>query len=236
MRRHYSSDGGWGLWLWLVIAAALVWIGFEAFSSWQSRHISPAQIAPSAATRQSPAQPSLTQSAQEHSGSALPAPSKAPSAQVYRCGNAYSDQPCTGAKLVSTAPSYSDSTGPQTKEIYLCESTSGNRYWQSEHCSVSNQSTLRIARVPSNISWDAQVATARQQRDKAEAIASEQIVASAVRTQQQTSPSNTGECQALEARVNWLDALGRAGGSGYTMDWIRAERKIARDRQFRLKC
>lgn len=234
MRRQYANDSGWRLWLWLVVAAAIIWIGFEAFASWQVRHAVPA---PPAANRQLPPQSPDLQASQEPSHSAPAATSKAAaSGQVYRCGNVYSDQPCAGAKLVSSAPSYSDSTGPQTREIYLCESTSGNRYWQSEHCSASNQSTLRIARVPSNISWDAQVATARQQRDKAEAIASEQIVASAVRTQQLTSPSNTSECQALEARVNWLDALGRAGGSGYTMDWIRAERKIARDRQFRLKC
>lgn len=48
--------------------------------------------------------------------------------------------------------------------------------------------------------------------------------------------SKKSECKALEERIRWLDDLGRSGGGGYTMDWIREERRLARDKQFRLKC
>ena len=91
MRRQYANDSGWGLWLWLVIAAAIIWISFEAFASWQVRHAVPA---PPAANRQLPSQSSDLQASQEPSRSAPAATSKAaPSGQVYRCGNVYSPAP-----------------------------------------------------------------------------------------------------------------------------------------------
>ena len=45
-----------------------------------------------------------------------------------------------------------------------------------------------------------------------------------------------GECKALDTRVTHLDAMARQPSSGQTHDWIRSERKIARDRQFALRC
>ena len=44
------------------------------------------------------------------------------------------------------------------------------------------------------------------------------------------------ECQFLDARIAELDALSRQPQSPQTQDWIRDERKKARDRQFRLSC
>ena len=44
------------------------------------------------------------------------------------------------------------------------------------------------------------------------------------------------ECQFLDARLAELDALSRQPHSTQTQDWIRDERKKARDRQFRLSC
>lgn len=126
------------------------------------------------------------------------------------------------------------SGGPSSREIYLCKDVHGNLTWESVSCSVNGRFIDRIARVPTNVSWDEQVAIARQQRDRAHAIATEQVVP--VATRSTGSKSNAGECQALEERVNWLDSLGRIGGGGYTMDWIRDERRKARDRQFRIGC
>lgn len=75
---------------------------------------------------------------------------------------------------------------------------------------------------------------ARQQRHRAHANAAEQVVP--VATRPAGSKANASECRELNERVNWLDNLGRIGGSGYTMDWIREERRKARDRQFRIGC
>lgn len=44
------------------------------------------------------------------------------------------------------------------------------------------------------------------------------------------------QCQALEATVKNLDAQSRQPQGPQMMDWIKAERKKARDQQFRLSC
>ena len=57
---------------------------------------------------------------------------------------------------------------------------------------------------------------------------------------QTTAPSDYAakklECQLLEARVQYLDSMGRQIQGAQTMDWIRDERQKARDRQFRIPC
>lgn len=44
------------------------------------------------------------------------------------------------------------------------------------------------------------------------------------------------ECNALEERVKHLDSMARQPQNGQTQDWIRDERKKARDRQARIPC
>lgn len=44
------------------------------------------------------------------------------------------------------------------------------------------------------------------------------------------------ECAELEARIKYLDSMARQPQSGQTQDWIREERKKARDRQARITC
>ncbi len=44
------------------------------------------------------------------------------------------------------------------------------------------------------------------------------------------------ECEALNKRIEYLDAMARQPLSGQTHDWIRDERKKARDRQFHIPC
>lgn len=43
-------------------------------------------------------------------------------------------------------------------------------------------------------------------------------------------------CSGLYDRVNMLDSMGRAGSQYYDLDWVRRERKEARDQQHRLRC
>lgn len=49
-------------------------------------------------------------------------------------------------------------------------------------------------------------------------------------------PSKEIECAALDKRIEWLDSMARQPQSGQMQDWIRQERKTARDRQFAIKC
>ena len=57
---------------------------------------------------------------------------------------------------------------------------------------------------------------------------------------QATAPSDYAakklECEALESRVQYLDSMSRQIQGAQTMDWIKDERKKARDRQFRIPC
>lgn len=51
-----------------------------------------------------------------------------------------------------------------------------------------------------------------------------------------TAAAKKAECKSLDARVEQLDSMSRQPQSAQMQDWIRDERKKARDRQFRLSC
>ena len=56
-------------------------------------------------------------------------------------------------------------------------------------------------------------------------------------TQSTTSAGgNKSECGLLDQQIKNLDSLARQPQSGQTQDWITAERKKLRDRQFRIPC
>ena len=158
-------------------------------------------------------------------------------AQVFRCGSTYSDEPCKGAKVIDASPVVSDPSGPRTKEIYLCRAPQGGLYWTAEHCVQRGWTIERIQRVPANVSWNDQVAAGRSQKAEAEAMAAAPPVQtySAPSPQASTHAKNAA-CPGLDDRVNMLDSMGRAGSRYYDLDWVRRERKEARDQQHRLRC
>lgn len=163
------------------------------------------------------------------------APEKARSestGQIYRCGNTYSNAPCEGGQQIAQQSSRPVDRS-ETKEIYLCKDFQDRLTWESVPCSANGRFMDRIARVPAHVSWEEQVAIARQQRDKAHAIAAEQVVPVASRSVSST-PS---ECQMIEQHIRALDAECRVNACGMKrLDDIRAARKEARDRQFRIGC
>lgn len=150
-------------------------------------------------------------------------------AQVYRCGNTYSNQPCKGAQEVDVSPAVADPRGAQTKEIFLCRASAGRLYWNHEHCSARGWSVERIARVPKNASWDDQVEMARSQKRNSESVASVPYSSGATGSQVPSTPS---ACQQLDERIKWLDGMARVD----SRPWITEERRLARDKQFRLRC
>jgi len=155
-------------------------------------------------------------------------------AQVYRCGNSYSHAPCKGGQVIDAAPVLSDPRGPVTKEIYLC-SAAGRHYWSSVHCAQRGWHIERIERVPAAMPWEEQVAAATQAyRSSVQALA-----APVPRITQAPLPAAQPakeQCRALDERVKMLDSMGRAGSLYYDLDWVRRERKKARDQQYRLRC
>lgn len=157
-------------------------------------------------------------------------------AEIYRCGNSYSSEPCKGGKSVDVSPALSDPGGPATKEIYLCRNKADRLYWIREHCSARGWSIERIARVPKDASWDDQVEIAKRQKRSAESATALPSYSSNARGADSAAVSKKDKCQKLEDRVNHLDRQGRAGSRLYDLDWIREQRRLVRDEQFRLRC
>ncbi|MPM84856.1 hypothetical protein SDC9_131932 [bioreactor metagenome] len=157
--------------------------------------------------------------------------------QVYRCGNSYSAQPCAGGREVDVSEPLTDPGGPKSVRIYLCKRGDDRMFWLHEPCSKRGWTIERVELVPRNLDWDDQVAFARGKRNQALSDLAPVVQSGGVSGSAAPSVSNKlSECRALDERVNWLDSLGRAGGGGYTMDWIREERRKARDKQYRLRC
>lgn len=161
-------------------------------------------------------------------------------AQVCRCGNTYSSAACAHGRAVDVTPPVSDPAGPRTVLIHLCQHPSGRRAWHAEACSHAGLALERTERVPADLDWPQQVAFANQLRAQAQAQERDRSQAGAhaapARSGPSGAPGRQQRCQALEERVRELDSMGRAGSRYYNLDWVRGERKTARDAQFRLQC
>lgn len=157
-------------------------------------------------------------------------------AQVYRCGNTYSEESCKGGRTVDTSPPVTDPRGPSTTVIYLCRAPQGGQYWTAESCHTRGWTMERSERVPINVPWADQVAAARRQKQAAQALNAAPAVQYTQQAPQQHKRTPRQECSLLDERVKMLDSMGRAGSRYYDLDWIRRERKEARDQQFRLRC
>jgi hypothetical protein len=119
--------------------------------------------------------------------------------------------------------------------IYHCKAYSGGTFWSAAHCREHNALIDRIVTVPDGMPFDQQVNLGEQARANGAAIATPPPQPAVV---QQVHPQvdRSAECSGLAARIAHLAAMARQPQSGYTQDWITAERRTARDRQFRLKC
>lgn len=153
----------------------------------------------------------------------------------------YSDNAClvlpqgTGARPASAqsvqqAPTESAS---HTTTLYHCKAYNGATFWASSHCNQHQALVDRLVSVPSTLPFKQQVALAETNRSAAAAQASNNATSygsSGVDT------SNRVECQALNEQVARWDAMARQPQTGQMQDWIREQRKKARDRQFALRC
>ena len=78
-------------------------------------------------------------------------------AQVYRCGNTYTQEPCKGGREVDVTPPVSDLSGPKTTVIYLCRAQGGSFYWIPQRCATRGWTLERSATVSKHVSWENQV-------------------------------------------------------------------------------
>ena len=118
--------------------------------------------------------------------------------------------------------------------LYLCKSYGGGTFWSQNYCGQHSAVVERIVNVPDNLPFDQQVQLGEQARAEGRRLATSP---QPTRTTQSPESSGTqGECAALDAQIRNLDAMARRPQSGPSQDRITAERKDARDRQFRIKC
>lgn len=157
---------------------------------------------------------------------------------VYRCGNAYQQEPCKGGKSVDVSPPIVDPAGPANKHVYLCRATDGNLYWMPEHCHQRGWSVERTEIVPARLSWEQQRDIARSKRAAGEQLVQDAMNPSPGGSYQQTpqQSARSAQCDQLEAIVRELDRQGRAGSQLYDLDRIRAQRLDARNQQHRMGC
>lgn len=164
------------------------------------------------------------------------APMSDANAQVYRCGNTYSNAPCAGGKPVDTSPTLNwGGARAGATTLYLCQGYGGGRFWTREHCASREALVDRMESVPANLSFNQQVELAQSQVERKRAVAQPAPAQPGV---QGTSngDGNRSQCHQLDERVKYLDQAARAGGRAQYMDRIAHERKLARDQQFRLRC
>lgn len=129
--------------------------------------------------------------------------------------------------------------GAQAGTIYLCKAYSGGTFWAKAQCSQHSALIERIANVPDNLPFDQQVAIAEQQRSTAAQANTANTTTTTTTntvTQYQTGADRQTECKALDAQIQHYDSMARQPQSGQMQDWISAQRKKARDRQFRIRC
>lgn len=163
------------------------------------------------------------------------------SAQVYRCGNTYTHQPCEGGKKVDASPAVSDVGGANTVVLYLCNVPESSRHqtdgyaywWMPQPCSTRGWTIERTERVPAGLPFEKQAEIAKRQQ--AEAWRSTQPLPQVYSNAPQ-QPSRKEQCAAYDAEVARLDAMGRAGSLHYSLEWVRERRREVRDAQFRLRC
>lgn len=117
--------------------------------------------------------------------------------------------------------------------IYLCRAYSGGTFWAQAHCNQHSALIERIVSVPDSMPFDQQVKLAEQQRAP---MNSTNTVTRTTTINDSSATNHISECKVLDEQVTQFDAMARQPQSGQMQDWITAQKKKARDRQFQIHC
>lgn len=154
-------------------------------------------------------------------------------AQVYRCGSSDQSEPCQGSLIVSTAPAVVDHDGPRWARIFLCKKASGEFLWTNLRCADRGWALEHTETVNAHASWEDQVQEAQMKWSKGLQVPRGAAVAP---PSSPAANSARRECATLNQQIQMYDSMARAGSLQYDLDWVRRERKKARDRQYELRC
>jgi len=143
-------------------------------------------------------------------------------------------------RVAATALALCASTGASAATLYLCKAYNGGTFWASAPCAQYKALIERIESVPDGLPFDQQVNLAEQSRSAAARLAAPPAQNTTTTTNTvintYTEPDHATECKTLNAHIAQLDAMARQPQSAQAQDWIAAEKKKARDRQFRVRC
>lgn len=125
---------------------------------------------------------------------------------------------------------------PRTSQITKCISSTGVASYMDGVCPAGTRTTTVTVKPDSNLA-DGMSATAREASMRANRAWAQAQADHERRVAMNVSVNGSaGECKDLEAYILSLDAAARQPLSAQRQDWIRSERKSARDRQFALRC
>lgn len=119
---------------------------------------------------------------------------------------------------------------------YLCKAYGGGTFWSKAHRNQHNALIERIVSVPDSLPFDQQVALGEQQRAATTSSTTTTTTVNRTVINNNTGTDRQAECKALDAQIQQCDAMARQPQSGQMQDWISAQKKAARDRQFQIKC
>jgi hypothetical protein len=208
----------------VVLSAYVAW-------SWRSAPTAPVAVAaPDPVTPVSPA-PSVAEVAQPAE------PVQTPASGPQRCESQgkvlYTDQPCA-ADQTARAVDVSDPlwAGGESITLYRCKGA--GQFWSRVHCQHRGAYVTRAYTVPARLPLSDQISFAQNRMaDLRPPPTPAPAVAGAVA---QAPNDKAWRCKRLAAEVAALDDYARHPLSVGEQDRVRAERRRARDQQFRLRC
>ncbi len=131
------------------------------------------------------------------------------------------------------SPAY-DTESSTVRTVSKC-TVNGSTTYTEGHCPQGASATqLRVDSAPMGMLPPLANAPTIQQSTS---VAVDTVPAqSAARGTPQPTFDRAAECRLLDAEIQRLDALARQPQNAQMQDWIRSERKKARDRQFEIRC
>ncbi len=130
------------------------------------------------------------------------------------------------------------STSVTAATIYECRGYDGTNFLSNNYCSQSNGVEITTYAVPSNMSFDEQVAIAREAKGKARAAERSQTAAANKRQAEIDSARRSKElqCQQLDRAIRVKDSELRQPHSAQYGDYLTGKRKELTDQRFSLGC
>lgn len=156
---------------------------------------------------------------------------QAPSSNAREVAPPISPTAPTPRATSQTLPPAAVAPEPGTRIVTKCV-LNGKTIYSDDACPQGAPSSRVVTREDHNLMTGltpAQLAAANR-------IRPEEPSSTTVGQSENPPQSTTSECKALDEHIKYLDALARQPQSGQMQDWIRDQRKKARDRQFAIRC